>query len=373
MKIGVASRACLVLLLIAGGVAAQQPPPPTLHEVVPQKPPLKIEGINEVPPGRFSVVPSLIGHLPEELPRILRLARLRPGKVDFTFSDQPEGRVFDQAPKAGARVNPGTPVDVVVSRGEDKVIVPGVGGRPLETARQMLARVGLVVGEVLETPSENPPRTVVDQKPGPKSVVPRGSPVSLMIAVAPIARIPVPDLIGRREDESRQALREKGLRTGVREERHDERAAGTIVEQKPGAATLVPPGTPVDFVVSAGPIVQTVPSPVSTFTPPPEPTPEPAPTPAPRSRPTFAPTPPPPPTPLWPIGVLVAAVVAGAYWLLRPRPTNGNGNRKNLLERIEIRPQRDEGRQSLSREPEPQSRITLVVHRDDGTQRVRNV
>jgi beta-lactam-binding protein with PASTA domain len=376
MKSGLAARTCLFLLLIGGGAAAQRPPPAQPTALALQERPLR-PGVELLQPGRFSTVPSLIGHRQEELARILETVHLRPGRVEFASSDRPEGLVFDQTPRAGAAVRWGTAVDVVVSRGEDKVIVPGVVGRPFETARQMLARAGLVVGEVFETPAENPPRTVVDQKPGPRAVVPRGSPVDLAIAAAPIARVPVPNLIGRGEDECRRSLRESGLRAGTREERHDESAAGTVVEQKPGANALVPPGTPVDFVVSAGPIVRTVPSPLPTPTPSPTPTPEAAfrPTrgPPPSPAPTATPMEKPPYDPRWPVGLAVVALAVIAYWFLRlPRP-DGDGNRKNLLEGIEIRPRRDEGRQRPSREPEPQSRITLVVRRDDGTQRLRNV
>jgi hypothetical protein len=257
MRSGFGSRTCLALILMAGGAAAQQPPPPMLKQPVQQKQGLKLKGIDQVPLGHFTTVPPLKGQKPEELPQILEPARLRLRRVDYAFSSEPEGLVFDQTPPAGTtNVALGTPVDVVVSRGPDPATAGPTPGTSL-----------IVTPEAAVTPEVTP--------------VPTTQP------------------------------------TRVRESRPTRR-----------------------------------------------PTPEPAT--------TDRSTEPRPPVPPWLIALVVIAAAAGATWLLRKRPPDGRGHERNLLEGIEIRPIRDEGRQRLGCEPEPQSRITLVVRRDDGTQRVRN-
>ena len=340
------------LLLATGIAAAQIPPTPTslkpgmvkdlrpgVLQVAPgttkQIPP----GVSDLDPETLTEVPSLIGHRQEELPAILERRFLYLGPVAYANSDDPAGVVTSQTPDAGQTVRRGTTVAVTVSRGQDTVSVPEVITQPLSVAKEMLARADLNVGMIVEMESESSVETVLDQRPLSGVKVSRGSSVDLTIAVA-LKKVPVPSLTGLTEEASRQRLAEAGLAEGGRVERNAEESAGTIIEQDPVAGTMVPPGTPVTRVVSAGPLpVVKVPLWVI-------------------------------PTILGALGALILAGV-GSRSLTNRRKLQRRDNDKPIPG-LEIRAVQDEGRQRLSRSPAAVSSIGLVAHPDDtGRQRIR--
>jgi hypothetical protein len=290
--------------------------------------------VSQVDPDSLTKVPSLIGHRQEELPGILEGARLYLGAVASAYSDDPAGVVTAQSPDAGQIVLRGTTVAVTVSRGPDIVPVPDVTTQPLPVAREMLARADLNVGNVVGLESESSAETVLEQRPLPGEKVIRGSSVNLTIAVAS-KKVPVPGLTGLKEEESRQRLTDAGLTEGGREERNDERPAGTVIGQDPVAGTMVPPGTAVSWVVSIGPA--------------------------------------PPWVILTILGALGALVLAGAgFRSLTKRRSLQRRDGDQPMPGLEIRAVQDEGKQHLSREPGAGSSIALVAHPDDeGRQRIR--
>jgi beta-lactam-binding protein with PASTA domain len=377
---------CLALLLALGIGAAQVPPTatPDGRRIVKQVPSgfLQVPGIvrerptgvlqvtpglatqlppglSDVDPGRLTRVPDLKGHRQEELPAILERSFLRLGAVASAFSNDPEGGVTAQDPVAGEPVFRGSSVNVTLSQGPDIVPVPDVTTHPLSVARQMLARANLNVGKVVGRESETSAETVLDQDPRRGAKVNPGSSVDLTIAVA-VKDVPVPDLTTLTEGAGRQRLIDAGLTEGGREERNSDEPAGTIIEQDPVAGTMVPPGTAVSRVFSAGPIPTTPPLP----TVPPIPaislvpaTPE-------EKQPT------PPPKVPWVIATILGALVlggAGYRALTKSRKPQSD----EPVPGLEIRSFPDEGEQRLSRNPGTGNSIGLELHPDDGQQRIR--
>jgi beta-lactam-binding protein with PASTA domain len=310
-------------------------------------------GVSEVDPRRLTEVPDLKGHRQEELPAILEKSFLYPGAVASAYSDDPVGVVTAQDPVAGRKVFRGTPVAVTVSRGPDTVPVPDVTIHSLSVARQMLARANLNVGNIVGMESEASADTVLDQRPSGGAKVSPGSSVDLTIAVA-VKKVPVPGLTTLTEEAGRQRLIDAGLTEGGREERTSDEPAGTIIGQDPIAGTMVPPGTAVSRVVSAGPVMAT----------PEEPTPKPL---------TLGKTPPKPPpkVPSWVIATILGAIVlAGAGY--RALTKSRKPQRDEPMPGLEIRSVPDEGEQRLSRNPGTGNSIGLELHPDDdGQQRIR--
>ena len=68
-----------------------------------------------------------------------------------------------------------------------------------------------------------------------------------------VPEVTVPDVVGRRQTEAQDKLREAGLGYRVIDQRYDpQMAAGEIIEQKPAANEIVKKGRVVDLVVSQG-------------------------------------------------------------------------------------------------------------------------
>ena len=94
-------------------------------------------------------VPDLTGKMKDELSDYLEAAGFKLGAVTTKASDEPEGTVLSQNPKAGSEVEKGTAIDVVVSDGSKaKATVPYLVGRSLDEAKGELAGAGLKTGNV---------------------------------------------------------------------------------------------------------------------------------------------------------------------------------------------------------------------------------
>jgi beta-lactam-binding protein with PASTA domain len=98
------------------------------------------------------------------------------------------GQVLEQSPDAGNRVEEGSTVTIVVSKGEAQVTVPNVIGRTRSSAVSTLRAMGFSVSvqeEEVDVQSQN--GKVIDQFPVPGSSATRGSSVTVFVGafVAP--------------------------------------------------------------------------------------------------------------------------------------------------------------------------------------------
>jgi serine/threonine-protein kinase len=72
------------------------------------------------------------------------------GEVTYEFNDFPEDMVIDQTPKSGIKMDEGTVIDLVVSRGPEvkTFIVPSVIGMTIREAEVTLNQIGLKLGSI---------------------------------------------------------------------------------------------------------------------------------------------------------------------------------------------------------------------------------
>lgn len=122
------------------------------------------------------------------------------------------------------------------------VRVPDVRRRLLDDARAALDMARLGTGEVIESPSEQPPGSVTAQDPPPDSEAPAGSTVRLWVAV-PLPTVTVPEVRGRPVGEARAVLVELRLRPGEPIDQPSDRQPGTVLEQEPAPGAQVERGT----------------------------------------------------------------------------------------------------------------------------------
>jgi len=183
-------------------------------------------------------VPDVVGLSEEQARQTMTEQGLAFRRADFArFSDQiAEGNVYETKPAPGSYVKRGAEVEVVLSRGANRVAVPDLVGKSLAAARLMLDGEGLAVGPTLEIFSaRGAAGTVVGQDPPPAVEAGAGSTVALLVARdgAPPAWV-MPDLVARRYDAVRSSLEADGFRFGnVAIEPYEGAVAGTILRQTP--------------------------------------------------------------------------------------------------------------------------------------------
>jgi serine/threonine-protein kinase len=204
-------------------------------------------------------VPKVVGETVEDAQRILENLGFEVKVTRETNDDQEEGRVFDQDPKFGERVDEGSTVTLKVSAGAEAVPVPDVTGSQLDQARLLLTAQGFTVLVEEVEDEEVPIGEVVDQEPGANQEAPRGSEVRLFVSKGPAPR-EVPDVVGRPIAEASNLLGQAGFAVNQTSEPSDTVPEGTVIRTNPPAGSSQPKGTAITVVVSSGPAEGTVPS-----------------------------------------------------------------------------------------------------------------
>ena len=133
-----------------------------------------------------------------------------------------------------------------------QVAVPSVITFTEDEARAAITRVGLVP-EVEQRADDTTAGEVIEQNPGPNTMVDEGSTVDLVVSSGPDA-IEIPDVEGFSESAARTRLEAEGLTVAgeVQEVDDPEYDAETVIRTDPGAGQEVNPDEEVVLVVASG-------------------------------------------------------------------------------------------------------------------------
>lgn len=149
----------------------------------------------------------------------------------------PAGHIARQTPDARTFVKRGSPVNVVISKGPQRVEVPPLAGKSLPEAQAALSGRGLALGQILGAfgKETSNPGTVLVQDPDPQASIAPSTPVDLLLVMAvPRERYIMPDLVYSDYDLVRARFERAGFRFGnVKFERYEGVAAGVILRQFP--------------------------------------------------------------------------------------------------------------------------------------------
>ena len=114
-------------------------------------------------------------------------ARLRIGELREAFDEEIKGGfVISQDPQPGARVERGKPINLVVSKGPQRLEMPPLVGRSLTEARRILQELGVTLAAVNTTPTPDvEPGIVVAQSPRPGTRIRAQDPVTVTVTIRP--------------------------------------------------------------------------------------------------------------------------------------------------------------------------------------------
>ncbi len=128
-------------------------------------------------------VPDVIAFDAEQAKRVINAAGLNVGARDSVPAEFPAGVVVATRPPAGTGKNPGTTVDLVLSRGPADIKIPNVVGQHLEDARHQLEALGLRVGRVTSRAVRRGAAAIVlEQRPVAGVMSPRDARVDLIVS-----------------------------------------------------------------------------------------------------------------------------------------------------------------------------------------------
>jgi len=208
-------------------------------------------------PAPEVAVPDVSWHSSGEAFSLLRDSGLKPRISNRTFDkDMPAGRVVEQQPKKGKRVKYGRIVNLTISTGQRKVIVPNLVGRPFSQTENFLLEAGFRVGATMEVETEQfQTGIIISQLPSAEVEADAGSRIDLFIAKNPkFGVVKMPYLIGKKLKEAEEMLTD--LKLGVNKIEYQETdivSEGVVMRQEPAWEEEISVGSSVKLVVSKEP------------------------------------------------------------------------------------------------------------------------
>jgi serine/threonine-protein kinase len=212
----------------------------------------------------FVKVPKLAGKSAVEAVALLTDRDLIATTRRETSETVPRDRVIRTEPPAGARLQPGDEVIVVVSDGPAPIAVPDVTNLTQGDATQRLVEAGFRVRRVLESSRTVDAGLVIRTDPAAGAPAQRDSEVTIFVSSG-ARQVDVPNVVGMSESEATAALRGAGLEVDVQTVQSPGNV-GRVISQNPGAGTRTDEGTVVVITVGAAPPTTTTTSSTTTTT-----------------------------------------------------------------------------------------------------------
>ncbi len=176
-------------------------------------------------------------------------------REDFT-EETDKGIIISQDPLKGEKVVKGSTVSVVVSAGDEYVIVPDIVGSSIENAEKILGENNIVIKSKEEIYNEDFAQgEVIYQEPARGTKVAPSSSIDLVISKGkkPLD-FPVPGLIGFSKDSALEIITKLNLQPGnVTMIESTEYSEGTVVSQNPLPDVIVQENSRIDLLISSGP------------------------------------------------------------------------------------------------------------------------
>lgn len=208
-------------------------------------------------------VPTLIGLTIDEAKEELRKAELQLGSVSHAPSSSvASGRIMRQSVDPGITVSKGSPIDVVVSQGVPKVIMPDVVGLSFEDATAILDQYGLKYSREDRVDDSAPAGEVISQSPDPGTEVEKGTTVTLVVSLGPES-VQVPNEVGRKATTAEKELQRRGLKANFISVPSPPDQKDRVIRQDPEPGTTVAKGSTVTLYIGDG-TVQEQPPPEET-------------------------------------------------------------------------------------------------------------
>jgi serine/threonine-protein kinase len=210
---------------------------------------------NELSSAPQVAVNHYVGDTQASAEQQIRAAGLVPAVNKGSNEHQPPGKVYQQDPSAGSKIDKGGTVTIWVSTGPPKVVMPDVKGEQWTQAQQTLANLGLVPKKYNVGGKTAGQVTATDPSAGTK--VPKGSTVRVNVSTGPKIAT-VPSVVGLSIQDATAKLNAAGFNPNPKFV--DSTAPqGQVISQIPVPGSSEPEGTSVTVNVSNGPPMVTVP------------------------------------------------------------------------------------------------------------------
>jgi serine/threonine-protein kinase len=212
--------------------------------------------ISRGPEITYILTPNLIGLSLEDATQILEDYGLVRGSITREYSSTfKENSIMDQTPDFNERTEPGGSVNIIVSKGEETVVIPNIIGRDFIEASNYLESLGLIVqsskAPITEAGITSDPGKIIDVIPSPGSEVGVNSVVELIISTnEPL--VLVPDLMRLALDQAISMLGSYNINYEISYISTDYSVQeGTVLGQNPEAGFYISPESSVILFIGS--------------------------------------------------------------------------------------------------------------------------
>jgi len=204
-------------------------------------------------------VPELTGIPFQKAREILQDEGLRINVYHRTHSDEvPPEHVISQFPESNTMVKEKRLINVVVSEGRALVTTPDLYGKSNREVRVLLDRLDLEIGEIRQEYSDEFGRDyIIGQSPESGNEIEKGSPVNIIVSRGSAPEwVEVPELTGLDLVQAQEIILEHGFSKGSIDYQYSfNYDADTIITHEPTTGKDVLFDSPIDLLVSKGPVV----------------------------------------------------------------------------------------------------------------------
>ena len=206
-----------------------------------------------VGPGSRIVVPSIVGASVDEANAALTPLGLRSEVVEKRFDeDIAAGKILESDPSGGGKIDAGGSVKLVISKGQERYVIPVLTGLTPEVAVKTLTTQPLKsAGIVEEFNSTIPKGLVISTNPSNGQKVKRDTPVTILVSKG-IEEVALTNYVGQSGDQAQNELTDAGFNVESSFAYSETIAAGAVISQTPSGIVSAPKGTTITLVVSKG-------------------------------------------------------------------------------------------------------------------------
>ena len=202
--------------------------------------------------GKISV-PSLVGMSQGEAKNDLKNLGLNIQVVEEVFSeDVAKGKIIATKPGGGGKISPAGTVGLIVSKGQERIIVPTLNGLTPDVASGKISDLGLSVGQINESfDMKVASGFVIGTDPKDGSEVRRKSLVNLIVSIG-IEQLALPSYVGKGGEQALSELNDLGFDVNVKYSFSDSIFKGQVITQRPERSDLISKGSKIELEISKG-------------------------------------------------------------------------------------------------------------------------
>ncbi len=204
-------------------------------------------------PGSRVVVPSTVGATQLEAKSVLDPLGLTFVVVEKRFSeDIPEGYVIESSPAAGKRVEQGSNINLILSKGPERFLIPQLTGLTPQAAKNLITKFPIKVEPIVEEfNSEIPKGYVIGSNPIAGEKVKRNSKFIIIVSKG-IEQVAIASYVGKSSEQALNELTEAGFDVKQKYDFSETRLLGEVISQKPEGGKEADKGSKVELIVSKG-------------------------------------------------------------------------------------------------------------------------